>query len=390
MAAQGLLTFPSTSDIGKPETVERLIDLLGFVQIDTINTVDRAHHLILSTRLPAYRPAELTHLLEIDRRLFEHWTHDASLIPLKWFAHWRPRFRRSREKGWHRRQLGDNADRVVRHVLSRVRREGPLMSRDFEHDGPRRPGGWWSWKPQKVALDYLWVTGRLFVVGRREFQKVYDLTERAVPEHHKLPAPREAEHVEWACATALDRLGTASARELARFWNAITAAQATRWLLGAVASGRVVPVSVESADGSGPRAAYAWADVEQRIARLPQPPPGMRLLCPFDPVLRDRERALRLFNFHYRFEAFTPAAKRVHGYYVMPILQGDRLVGRADPRFDRARGVLEVRSVCWEPGVRITGKLRAGLEEAAGLLAAAIGAAKVDVPSIPQSPPRFL
>ena len=138
-------------------------------------------------------------------------------------------------------------------------------------------------------------------------------------------------------------------------------------------------MTVESADGSPPRATYALPDVRTRIARLPEPAPGMRLLCPFDPVLRDRARAKRLFNFDFRFEGFVPAANRTHGYYVMAVLEGDRFVAKADPKFDRPSGTLKVRKTWWEPGVRVTRNRLAQYEEALSKLARWIGAKSVAI-----------
>jgi uncharacterized protein YcaQ len=378
--AQGLLDDPAAQPPATPSRVGKLIERMGFVQLDTISTVERAHHLILAGRLNGYRPEMLTTLLERDRRLFEHWTHDASVIPIKWYPHWKPRFERYRMNDWHRRRLGDDGDAVIASVLGRVTREGPLTSRDFEHER-EGPSAWWGWKPPKAALEYLWRTGRLHVVGRRNFQKVYDLTERAVPEYAAMPRPAEDQHVDWACRTALRRLGAATVREVAQFWALLSVRQARDWVAKAEASGDVLPVTVESADGSPPRRAYALADFRPRLRRLPQAAPGMRLLCPFDPVLRDRARARRLFGFDFRFEGFVPAADRKHGYYVMAILDGDRFVGKADPKFDRAAGTLRVHKVWWEPAVRPTPQRHRSFEAAVQKLAAWVGAARVELPA---------
>jgi uncharacterized protein YcaQ len=202
-----------------------------------------------------------------------------------------------------------------------------------------------------------------------------------VPEHAKLPRPGEAEHVAWACRTALERLGTATAREVAQFWHAVTLRQVNEWLESAVASREVTSVSIESADGSPPRLGYALPGLSSRIARLADAPAGMRLLCPFDPVLRDRARARRLFDFDFRFEGFVPAARRTHGYYVMAILEGDRFVGKADPKFDRASGTLTVKRVWWEPEVKLTRKRQSAFAEAVEKLAGWIGAKRVELPT---------
>lgn len=349
------------------------------MQVDTISTVERAHHLILAARLDRYKPALLARLLEREpRRLFEHWTHDASVIPLAWYPHWRPRFERHASGGrWHRQMLGDNAERVLAEVIARITAEGPLASRDFEHVGPKRATAWWGWRPHKAALDRLWRSGVLHIVGRRNFQKIYDLTERAIAAHAALPRPTDEEHVAWACRTALDRLGTATAREVAHFWAAIPVAQAKSWLGRAAAAGEVLGVTIESADGSPARQAYAPLDLATRLRRAPDPPEIIRLLCPFDPVLRDRARAKRLFNFDFRFEGFVPKSKRLHGYYVMAALEGDRFIGKADVKFDRAKGVLRVPKVWWEPGV--TQQRRKGFERGVERLGAWVGASDVEL-----------
>jgi len=144
-----------------------------------------------------------------------------------------------------------------------------------------------------------------------------------------------------------------------------------------VGEGSVTPVLVESVNGAPPKPTYAVSDWEQRIRKVPEAPERMRLLCPFDPVLRDRARVLRLFGFDYRFEAFVPEPKRQYGYYVLPILEADRLVGRIDPKFHRDRGVLEIRRVFWEAGVRVTKARRRQLEEGVARLAQVIGAESV-------------
>jgi uncharacterized protein YcaQ len=376
--SQALFDDPGNSPPATARDVCRLIERMGFVQVDTISTVDRAHHLILAARMNGYRPALLTRGLERDCRLFEHWTHDASIIPLKWYPHWRPRFERYRSSTWHRRNLGEEADQIVAAVLERIAREGPLSSRDFEHTGEKKQNSWWGWKPPKIALDYLWRTGVLHVVARRNFHKVYDLSERVLPEHALGAAPMDEDHVDWACRTALERLGTATVREIAQFWAAVPMTKVAAWLKAATTAGAVTQVMIESSDGSPPRPAFALRDIAARIADLPDPPAGMRLLCPFDPVLRDRARTKRLFNFDFRFEGFVPAAKRVHGYYVMAILEGDRFVGKVDPKFDRAAGTLRIGKTWWEPGMKLTRDRKVALRRAAEDLAGWIGATDVE------------
>lgn len=373
--AQGLLDNPARrADRG---SLRKLIEQLGYVQIDSINVVERAHHLTLHSRLDGYLHEMLYRLLERDRHLFEHWTHDASAIPVEWYPHWKHRFERSahriRRNKWWRKRIGEKPDTVLDAVRNRIDREGPLQSRDFEHaDG--QVDAWWGWKPQKAALEYLWHTGELAVVRRINFQKVYDLAERVLPQHHPLPAPEKDEHIDWACRTALERLVLATPSELAAFWHMITSNDARQWCAVAIQSGEAVEVMVESADGSKPKPMFALPDWEARLKRVPDVPQRVRLLSPFDPVLRDRSRAQRLFNFEYRFEAFVPPAKRRYGYYVMPLLEGDAIVGRIDPKFHRDESELVIQNVWWEPGVKPTKHRHDALDQAVDRLAGFIGA----------------
>lgn len=384
LSAQGLLEDPRRR--ASPDVLYDLIVRMGFVQIDSINIVERAHHLTLAARLQGYKPAHFARLLERDRRLFEHWTHDASAIPAVWYPYWKIRFERYRARvlahPWWRERVGPDPAKTVAHVLDRIRREGPLLTRDFEDE---RPAGtdktWWGWKPQKAALEYLWRTGELAVARRESFHKVYDLAERIFPHGHGASRPADEEHVDWACRSALERLGVATPAEIAGFWNAVSLEEARAWCGRAAAAGEIVPVAVEPVDGGRAAASWALPDWESRAAALPPAPPRLRLLSPFDPILRDRKRTLRLFGFDYRFEAFVPEGLRLYGYYVLPILEGERLVGRLDPKLHRGEGLLEVKGLWWEPGVKETKGRRAALEAALDRLAGFVGAERFTVPT---------
>lgn len=375
LGAQGLLDDPDRR--ATPAVLKRLLLQLGFVQLDTINVVARAQDLTLFSRLHGYQPVQLQRLLERERFLFEGFTHDASAIPAAFYPHWKPRFRedaaRIRGQAWWQHHFrGTDAAQVIAAVKARVAAEGPLRSADFEH--PEKRGPWWGWKPQKAALDYLWRSGELAIAGRVHFAKRYDLPERVLPGLHDLPEPDSEAHVAWACSSAAERLGVFTPRELAGYWDRLDLAEARAWCETAAAEGRILAVQVAAADGSAPAKAFALADWTERLRRLPDPPPLTRLLSPFDPVLRDRGRGLRRFGFDYRFEAFTPEPKRVHGYYVLPILEGGRLVGRLDPKLHRDRGLLEIKGLWWEPGLkpsraRLKG-LQAALERLCGFLGA--------------------
>jgi hypothetical protein len=374
LAAQGLLG-------GTAGGLDELIERLGYVQLDSINVVERAHHLILGARVEHYRPEAFEALLA-SRRLFEHWTHDAAAIPLRWYPHWQLRFPRSRSRilasAWWRERVGERMEALLDHVRARIRTEGPLRSADFEAEPGRGGSAWWGWKPEKAALEFLWHTGELAVAGRVNFHKTYDLAERVFPDAHALPAPDPDRHLAWACGTALERLGVATPRELAAFWDAVAPAEAQAWCAAEAAAGRIERVRVEGPDAEPAKPAYAYPGWQARLAALPEPGERMVILCPFEPILRDRARALRLFGFDYRFEAFVPEAQRQFGYYVLPILEGDALVGRLDAKFHRDRGLLAVKGLWWERGIRPTKVRLRRLEKALADLAARIGAGGVE------------
>ena len=331
-----------------------LIDRIGFVQVDSINTVARAHDMILWSRRPTYRPDDLRPLLDRHRSLWEHWTHDASILPAAVFPHWRHRFARDRATlvdrwtGWQRAGFHEKFDQI----LKRISDHGPVSSAEVGEDEERGKGGWWDWHPSKAALEYLWRAGDIAVTRRDGFRKVYDLTERVIPESLRAAAPGVQETLDWACNSALDHQGFATSGEIAAYWRAVTPEGAKDWCAAALADGRLVRVEVEGADGAH-RLSFARPDVLDQATRAPLPPSRLRILSPFDPALRDRNRTERLFGFHYRIEVFVPEAQRRYGYYVFPVLEGDRLIGRIDTKANRDAGVLAVRAFWPEAGVRM-------------------------------------
>lgn len=333
---------------GRGDDLLSVIQRLGFVQIDSINTVARAHDLILFSRRPSYRPRALELLLERDRTVFEHWTHDAALIPVAFRPYWTLKCThdaarlRDQWKRWQQHEF----EHLLDQIITRVTDEGPLCSADLDDGSRRKSEGWWDWHPGKTALEYLWRSGRLAVDRRVSFQKYYDLSERILP--NTALAPPDADIIDWACSNALDRLGFATPGEIAAFWDMIPPATAKTWVDRALRGGTLIPVDIEGHDGRL-RRAFARPDILQTAQDAPAPPGKLRILSPFDPALRDRARAERLFGFHYRIEIFVPAAKRRYGYYVFPLLEGDRLVGRIDMKADRANATLNVTRLWPEP-----------------------------------------
>ncbi len=340
----------------KGPALAALIERLGFVQLDSINTVARAHDLILFSRRPTYRPKSLKALYERDRALFEHWTHDAAVIPMAFYPWWQLRRERDAEKLRHqwRNWRRDGFEKQFQPVLNHIREHGPVCSADVGKKEARGSGGWWDWHPSKTALEYLWRSGALCVVGRDGFRKRYDLTERVIDEALCAPLRTEDEirrTIDWCCTGALDRLGFATPSEIAAFWAHVTIAEAKAWCDAALASGALCKVRIEGHDGSL-RESFCRPDTLSDPVLQHAPASRLRILSPFDPALRDRKRAERLFGFDYRIEVFVPEAQRKYGYYVFPILEGDRLVGRVDMKAFRGEDVLRVRALWPEQGVR--------------------------------------
>ncbi len=370
LARHGLLAPPRTQPLGA------ILDALGFVQVDSVLTLARAHDLILWSRSPGYRPGGVLHHVRA-RGAFEHWTHDASVLPLAAWPHWRHRFQRDRERldrrwdDWQGPDFRHHLDRTLRHVSD----NGGTLSSDLA-EGPRGEPGWWNWHPGKVALEYLWRVGELSVSHREGFQKVYDLTERVIPEPIRSTAPALEETTAWAATAALDRLGFATPREIAAFWDLLSPGEAQAWARDALARREVEEIAVEAADGTL-RRSLARPGTLAEAASLPDPSDRLRLLSPFDPALRDRARAERLFGFRYRIEIFVPAPRRTFGYYVFPLLEGTSLVARTE--VVAQDGTLTLRALWPEPGLRWgrgrSARLMAELERAARFT----GATRIDL-----------
>lgn len=365
IARRALIQLQALSD--PPHRAQTLPELaamigqLGYVQLDSISIVERAHHQILFARNKTYRQKQLGRLVEKERLLFEHWTHDACVIPVEFFPYWKHRFAREKTRLVERwpTYFGDGFADSAEGILDRIARDGPVMARDFE--AREKPStGWWDWHPSKAALEYLWRTGELMIARREGFQKVYDLTERVVPEHYRVPSVDHDAFVDWACSAALKRLGFATRGEIAAFFNLLRPQEVENWIKAN--RERLVEVRVESSDGSKPRLCFSFPEYLPVLLEPPEPPSRVRVLSPFDPLLRNRARTERVFDFHYRIEVFVPEAKRKFGYYVFPVLRGDTIVGRIDMKADRPANVMRVRRFWTEKGVRQSKALISAME----------------------------
>jgi uncharacterized protein YcaQ len=342
--------------------VEAAIRRLSAVQLDSISTVDRAHRLTLASRIGSFDPEHVPQLLR-DGRIFEYWGHEASLLPIELWPHFRRVMQGGGHWGIYDRALRDHSDLVER-VLDRIRAEGPLGSREFEAHGTFVGGGMWNWKPAKMVLEALWDQGRLVIAGRRNFQRLYDLTERVIPRHIlETPAPPEDETLRAFALRAVRARGALTEAAIREHWRLKGGkARLHHHLLALVDEGQLREVQVE--DGGAP----FYVDAEHDLDGAAAPPV---LVSPFDNVVWDRPLLERVFGFRHVIEVYKREHERAYGYYVLPLLVGDRFVGRADLKADRAEGVLHVKRFTPEPRAR--GKLLDKLERAAHRLARTIG-----------------
>lgn len=340
--------------IGRGANLHDTLRKLGFVQFDSINTLARAHDLILWSRQQSYRPRDLRKHADQDRLAFETWTHDAALVPMEYYPHWRHKFDQDAARlavRWSSWRRGD-FESLLGQVRDQVAKNGPVCSSDVGQSEVRSKGGWWDWHPSKTALEYLWRSGELAVCHRSGIKKFYDLAENVVPRDVFEARTTWAETRAWACLGALDRLGVATAKEIADFWDIMPLAEVKVWVEAALKSGQLSPVIVD--DHLGAPIANLVARTDQ-LPDLAEPRAGpsnrVRILSPFDPMLRNRKRALALFGFDYKIEIFVPAAKRKYAYYVFPVLEGTRLIGRIDVSVDSKTQRLNVRRFWPEAGI---------------------------------------
>jgi uncharacterized protein len=323
----------------------RILDRLSLYQIDSVSVVTRAHYLPAFSRLGPYDQALLDELAwgkSSKRRLFEYWGHEASLLPLNLYPlmRWRMAQADRGEIGWKSmRAFATQRRPEAEAILKRIGEEGALAASDFA-DGKGK-GGWWAWSDAKQALEWLFWSGHITTsTRRRNFERLYDLTESVIPRAVlDEPVPAEPDAHRLLLGRAAKALGVATARELRDYFR-LKPEPSQAAIAQLVEDGVLLPVRVEGWS----QATYLHAD-----ARCPRKIHTRALLAPFDPLVWERARTERLFGFLYRIEIYTPAPKRVHGYYVLPFLLDGELVARVDLKSDRQNSQLIVRKVTVEP-----------------------------------------
>lgn len=372
LAAQGLLKKPRRR--AQPADILSTVQRMSLLQIDTINIVARSPYLVLFSRLGNYQPQWLDNALS-QGELMEYWAHEACFLPRSDFALVRHRMLSPDKMGWKYRQewMNEHAAEIER-LIAHIQENGPVRSADFEH--PRKgASGWWEWKPHKRHLEGLFTSGKVMVVERRNFQRVYDLTHRVMPhwdDQRDLLTQEAAETV--MLENSARSLGIFRPQWLADYYRLrqpMLKPVLERWQHERI----VTPVCVE-------KLGEMWLH-NTLLPLLPQAEEGKlqathsAVLSPFDPVVWDRKRAEQLFDFSYRLECYTPAPKRQYGYFVLPLLHKGQLVGRMDAKMHRKTGILEIIALYLEDGVKVTATLEKGLTAAISDFAAWQGAREV-------------
>ncbi|WP_461604163.1 winged helix-turn-helix domain-containing protein [Aeromonas rivipollensis] len=365
LAAQGLLT-PRRAKAAPSDLLD-CIRRMALLQIDTISVVARSPYLVLFSRLGHYDPRWLEQLLA-EGDLFEYWAHEACFVPREDYRLLRHRMLDPAAMGWKfSAQWLKTHGGEIEQIVERIRRDGPVRAADFERK-EGKGNGWWDWKPEKRHLEVLFTAGRLMVRERRNFQRVYDLAERVMPEwddERDLPSPELAQRdlVRASCRA----LGLVKTGWVADYYR-LRRGKYDALLHQLADEGELLPVRVEGWQ----HGAFVHVSLAAELARAQAgslKATHTAVLSPFDPLVWDRKRASELFGFDYRIECYTPAPKRQYGYFVLPLLRRGQLVGRLDAKAHRKEGVFEVKSLYLEQGVRVSASLAQDLEKALQKLA---------------------
>ena len=312
----------------------RAIEQIGYVQIDTISVVERAHHHVLGSRVANYRPAMLEQLVR-ERKLFEYWFHAAAWLPMTDYRFSLPRMHQlNGERHWFK---GSNP-RLMHEILARIAIEGPLRARDFE-DSRERNSGWWDWKPAKQALEQLFMQGELMVSARKGFQKVYDLPERVLPDWVDTRMPTLDEFAAHLIDTSLRAHGFVTLVSVTYLRKGQALREAVkRQLQARIEEGLLIEQPLG-------KSCNVYIDPERLETQAPRSIAQVRILSPFDNLVIQRQRCREVFRFDYQIECYVPGPLRQFGYFCLPLQYRDHLVGRIDCKAHRAQARLEVKSV---------------------------------------------
>ena len=364
LAAQGLLTPPRRK--ATKADVLATIQRMALLQIDTISVVARSPYLVLWSRLGDYDMRWLEQHLS-EGELFEYWAHEACFVPIADYKLLRHRMLDPSAMGWkYSAAWIREHQHDIKKILAHVKQNGPVQSKDFARSDDKKGAGWWDWKPEKRHLEALFTTGELMVRERRSFQRVYDLRQSVLPHwDDKKHLPSATQALAEMIAKSCQALGIVKANWVGDYYR-IKQPRSGKFsaaLHMLADAGELIPVRVEA-----PNEDYfvhqSLAPHLEKAANGTLKATVTTLLSPFDPVVWDRRRAAELFDFDYRIECYTPAAKRIYGYFVLPILSRGKIVGRLDAKAHRKEGVFEIKALHLEAGTKITQQLGSDIRSA--------------------------
>lgn len=353
---QGLHQRPQTNT---QDDLKRIIERIGLLQLDSISVVARSHYLVMMARAGLYKREELDNLL-MDGFLFETWAHAACQIPMAHYPYYHAYIQQKqlKETKWHIKKLGDESEEIIDKVLETIREQGAMSSKEFENDR-KQQGGWWNWKPAKVALEYLFDRGELMVRHRQKFQRYYDLTERVLEGKNLVLDKTLDNYHRWTIEEGLRHVGIGTIGDIADYYREHKRTTLTH-IEQMIQAKQVHPVEVASWQDT----AYIHNDDLELLEQIQagEHEPQMTLfLSPFDNLFWYRDRDEMLWDFYYRIEVYTPKPKRVYGYYVLPILHKQELVGRIDPKVDRKKKHLIIHALHLEDTTEVTDDVTQGL-----------------------------
>ena len=333
------LILASQKLIGPPLKPLQVIEHLGYVQIDTISVVERAHHHVFWTRCPDYKPSDLENLVR-SRKVFEHWSHAASYLPMKDYRYSIPLKKEfsKKENSWFPKD-----PKTMKMVLKRIKEEGPLRSKDFQNIQSKK-SGWWDWKPAKKALERLFLEGKLEISKREGFQKVYDLPERVIPSSVNTSPPTTEEYIRYLIKRTLRHHGLATTNEIGYLQKKNVKNEIHRQVNEMLHSGEIIQISVQKLNDS-------YYALPSSMGNLPRLTPKILILSPFDNLVIQRKKLQHFFDFNYQIECYVPESKRKYGYFALPIFYGAKGMARVDCKTDRKNKSLIVQSIHYEKNV---------------------------------------
>ena len=331
------------------EGAARIVEKLGYIQIDTLTVIERAHNHTLWTRIPNYKPDMLDELLSKDRRIFEYWGHARSYLPMTDYRYYLPRMKRLDDPylKWEKQRLAKYGP-YLKKVLKRIRDEGPLGPADFEPVSGGKKGPWSGGRdPNTSAMELLHLQGDLMISERRNFERVFDLTERVLPKNIDTSMPDDRELGRFFVKRALSAYGIAKESEIRDHIHAVKKEPLKKAINELIESGEIVVVTIESDSKSQ---YYALNKQIESGVKLKKAAPRVHLLSPFDNFIIQRDRISELFGFDYALECYVTPKKRKFGYFAVPILWGEQFAGKLDPKADRKNKTLLIQNLAFEKG----------------------------------------